>query len=434
MSTSARTLRYHKRINRVIPSAHPSPPQARGFLQDLSMKLNRNKRAAASRPEAHSGAEQFFGNGNLQRVMSALRLPRANVPPPGTEPGIEAGMRLPPLAGTEEAPVHIFCADYCPERAECREITDLAEFLQNHRPAWSKVRWINISGGNRMDVIGPFAEKYQLHPLAVEDVVHAAHRPKLEDYPGSEEAPGRLFIVARLVHMQGERLHDEQVSCFLGRHTLLTFQETRNGVFDSIIRRLQVPGSRLRNNDVGFLCYSLLDAIVDSYFPVLEHYSERIEETEEELLESPGRLTLQKAHGVKRGLLLLRRCIWPMREIIAQLQREKHECLSETALTYFRDVYDHCVQIIDLNETYHEIATALTETYMSVMSNRMNEVVKVLTVISTIFIPLTFLAGVYGMNMPIPENHWTWTYPVFWAVCVAIALGMVAWFRRRGWI
>ena len=137
---------------------------------------------------------------------------------------------------------------------------------------------------------------------------------------------------------------------------------------------------------------------------------------------------------MKRGLLLLPRSIWPMRELIAQLQRERHECLSDNTLTYFRDVYDHCVQILDLNETYHEIATALTETYMSVVSNHMNEVVKVLTIISTIFIPLTFIAGVYGMNMPIPENAWEWSYPVFWVICLLIAAGMLTLFRRRGWL
>lgn len=397
------------------------------------MKSNRNKGVAARKREPRPSATELFGTPRGLRLMPSLCLPKANMPPPGTAPGIEAGERR-EGAGAAEAALRIACVDYCPERAECREIADLSEFLANHRPAWSRVRWINVSGSNGLDVIGLLAEKYGLHPLAVEDVVHGAHRPKVEDYPGSEDAPGRLFIVARLVHMRDERLLDEQVSLFLGRHTLLTFQQTRNGVFDSIHRRIEVPGSRLRHNDASFLCYSLLDAIVDSYFPVLEHYSKCIEATEEELLDRPQRLTLQRAHAVKRGLLLLRRAIWPMREIISQLQREKHECLSETTLTYFRDVYDHCVQIIDLDETYHEIATALTETYMSVISNRMNEIVKVLTVISTIFIPLTFLAGVYGMNMPIPENHWAWSYPVFWMVCIAIALGMLAWFRRRGWI
>ncbi len=330
--------------------------------------------------------------------------------------------------------IRITCVDYCPEQAESREIVDLSQFLQDHRPSWSKVRWINISGSSRLELIEPFAEKYKLHPLAIEDVAYGAHRPKLEDYPGSEEAPGRLFIVARLVHMRDDRLRDEQVSIFLGRNTLLTFQETTNGVFESVYRRLETPGSWLRGNDVSFLCYSLLDAIVDSYFPVLEYYSARLDDIEEKLLHFPDQSFLRRIHAVKRGLLQLRRAIWPMREIIAQLQREKHECLSETTLTYFRDVYDHCVHIIDLNETYHEIATALTETYMSVTSNRLNEVVKVLTVISTIFIPLTFLAGVYGMNMPIPENQWSWTYPAFWLICLAIAFGMILWFRRRGWI
>jgi magnesium transporter len=369
-----------------------------------------------------------------RRRSSSLRLPKANMPPPGTAPGIEPAM---PSGGLDlmGGAVSITCVDYCPERAEQREIAQLDEFLASHRPAWSKVRWINVACGGRADIIAAFARKYQLHPLAVEDVLHAAHRPKVEDYPATEGAPGRLFIVARLVHLQEEqRLHDEQVSLFLGRNTLLTFQETRNGVFESIYRRLQAQGSRLRLNDVSFLCYSLLDAIIDGYFPVLEHFAERIEETEDELLEQPGHHTLQKAHAAKRGLLLLRRATWPMREIVGQLQRDKHECLSDTTLTYFRDVYDHCVQLIDLLETYHEVATSITESYMSVISNRLNEVLKVLTVISTIFMPITFLAGVYGMNMPIPENHWTWSYPAFWVVCLLTALGMVAWFRRRGWI
>ena len=399
------------------------------------MKFKRKKRVQAPLPNArYPRADECFDTGKTARIVPALRLPRANVPPPGTEPGEAYAQQ--PAAGAEARaePLRVYCADYCPERAEVREIADLGEFLLDHRPEWSKVRWIDISGGNRMEVIERFAAKYQLHPLAVEDVVHAAHRPKLEDYPGSAEAPGRLFIVARLVHSVDDRLFDEQVSFFLGRHTLITFQETRNGVFDSLIRRIETQGSRLRNNDASFLCYSLIDAVVDSFFPVLEHYSLRIEEIEDELVDYPQQLTLQRAQALKRGLLLLRRAIWPMREIVSQLQRDKHECVSETTLTYFRDVYDHCVQIIDLIETYHEIATALTETYMSVISNRMNEIMKVLTVISTIFIPLTFLAGVYGMNMKIPENEWEWSYPVFWMICGVIAVGMGIWFRRRGWI
>jgi len=221
---------------------------------------------------------------------------------------------------------------------------------------------------------------------------------------------------------------------FLGRNTLLTIQEAPGDAFDDVRKRIHTEGSRLRENDVSFLLYALMDATVDSYFPILEDYSERLEDLEEKLLTTAGPAVLQQLHALRRELLLIRRAAWPMRELVAQLQREKHECLSETTQTYFRDVYDHAVQIIDLVETYREIAASMMETYMSVVSNRMNEVVKVLTIIGTIFIPLTFLAGVYGMNMPIPENSWRITYLLFWIVSLAIAGGMLYWFRRRGWI
>lgn len=366
---------------------------------------------------------RWFGKVRAKPWRHPLELPKPSLP---VEP--------PAADSTAVTPLYIACMDYCPERAELQQITELDTLIDRHRPDWSRVRWINVTGGNREEVLNRFARKYHLHPLAVEDILTGNQRPKVEEYPAFEEAPGRVFIVARLAHLWEGRLQTDQVNLFLGRNTLLTFQDQRNGVFESIYKRLDYAGSRLRANDASFLCYALLDAIVDSYFPVLEHYSACIEEIEEELLDEPRRFMLQKAHAVKRGLLVLRRSIWPMRELIAQLQRERHECLSETTLTYFRDVYDHCVQILDLNETYHEIATALTETYMSVVSNHMNEVVKVLTIISTIFIPLTFVAGVYGMNMPIPENQWEWSYPAFWIVCLLIAGGMVAFFRRRGWL
>lgn len=327
-----------------------------------------------------------------------------------------------------------YCVDFCPEQCERQNITDIPAFLNHHRPDWSKVRWINLAAGDNPEIVEMLAGKYQLHPLAIEDVVQGTQRPKVEDYPGSPDSPGRLFIVARIVQKQGEHLHNEQVSIFLGRTTLLTFHAGHGALFNSIHHRLNSNASRLRTNDASFLCYSLLDTIVDDYFPLLETYSERLEAAEEELMNHPVHNTLKELHTLKRELSQIRRTIWPMREIVAQLQRDKHECLSETTLTYFRDLYDHCVQIIDLTETYHEIATAAIETYMSVMSNRMNEIMKVLTIISTIFIPLTFLAGVYGMNMPIPENHWPFTYPLFWLVCLIIAGSMLIWFHSRRWM
>ena len=359
-------------------------------------------------------------------------IPRLSMPPPGTSPGLETD-ELSARISTD-APVRVTCVDYCPEQMQIEQVTNLNNFLDRHRPVWSRVRWIQVEGLSRMETIRAFAEKYQLHPLAIEDMLIASQQPKLEDYPGSADLPGRLFIVGRIVKINGDALSSEQVSLFLGRSTLLSFQEARNPIFESIYRRIELPGSRLRTHDVSFLLHALMDAIVDSYFPALESYGECLEELDDDLRVRPDPGTLQRIHVVKRNLVLLRRSIWPMRELVAQLQRDKHECLSETTLTYFRDVYDHCAQIIDLLETYREIAAALTETYMAVVSNRMNEIMKVLTVITTIFIPLSFLAGLYGMNMPIPGNEWVGTYPVFWIVCIAIAGVMLALFRRRGWL
>lgn len=330
--------------------------------------------------------------------------------------------------------VRITCVDYSPEQVEWQEIADLPNFLARHRPAWSHVRWINVEGLAKPDVIRSLAEKYEIHPLAVEDVLHNVQRPKAEDYPGSGDHPGRLFVVARAIAADGVELRSEQVSIFLGRTTLLSFQERPGTIFASIRPRIETRGSRLRENDVSFLFYALVDGIVDGYFPVLERYSERLQNLDEEMLEQPDRATWHKVQVVKRELLLLRRAAWPMRDLIAELLRERHECLSETTRTYFRDVYDHCVQILDLVEGYREITTALSETYMSAISNRMNEIMKVLTVISTIFIPLSFLAGVYGMNMRVPENEWPGMYPIFWLICLAVAGSMVGWLRYRRWL
>ena len=360
------------------------------------------------------------------------RVPKLSMSPPGTAGGVEVEELKQRPSGPE--PVYVSCIDYAPDQIQVQDVTDIPEFLARHRPPWCRVRWINIDGLTQMDVLRAFAEKYQLHPLAIEDVMHTVQRPKVEDYPGSADQPGRLFVVARAIEQHDGQLHGEQISFFLGRTTLLTFQETHGDDFAPIRQRLQAASSRLRQHDASFLLYALLDAAVDHFFPLMESCSERLEALEEELLTHPQPDTLQKVHALKRELLLLRRVAWPMRELIAQLQREKHECLSETAQTYLRDVYDHCVQIIDLIETYREISTALSETYVSVLSNRTNEIMKVLTIMGTIFIPLTFLAGVYGMNMDIPENEWPYTYPVFWGVCVALTGGMLFWFRRRGWI
>lgn len=358
-------------------------------------------------------------------------MPRVVRPPPGTAAGIEYH-QLVRTAGAEVP--RLVCTDYAPDRIEVQEVADMAAFLAVHRPAWSHVRWIHVEGLEDRGVIRALAEKYQLHPLAIEDVLDGAHRPKVDDYPATGDLPGRLFVVARRVELAAGVPNAEQVSLFLGRNTLLSFQQTRCAAIEEVRRRLGSARSRLRGNDASFLLYALLAGIVDGFYPLLDEVSGRLEEVEEAVLTRPEPHSLQAIHQIKRDLVLVRRVAWPMRELIGQLQRERHECLSEVAQTYLRDLYDQCVQILDLVETYRDIASAVAETYVSVLSNRTNEIMKVLTIIGTIFIPLTFLAGVYGMNMPIPENGWRYSYPIFWSICLAIAGGMLWRFRRGGWL
>jgi magnesium transporter len=360
-----------------------------------------------------------------------LKLSKKN---PGAAPGLEHDeiARLPSGTGR----VNVTCIDYCPAEVAIREIDDLEDFLGHHRPAWAVVRWINVAGLSDMRVIHALATKYDLHPLAVEDVLHLSQRPKVESYGGEEyELQARLFIVTHALQLQDERLHSEQISIFLGHTTVLTFQETPGEVWDPIRQRLKTKGSRLRNNDASFLVYSLLDASIDRCFPILEHFGDHAEELEILILEQGQRDAINEIHQLKRDLLLMRRNLWPMREVVSTLQRESHECVSDATRVYLRDLYDHVIQIIDIIEIYREITSDLTETYMSVVSNRMNEIMKVLTMIGTIFIPLTFLAGVYGMNFRyLPEIDQPWAYPVFWLICLVAAGVMVVWFRRRKWM
>jgi magnesium transporter len=368
------------------------------------------------------------------RGQRGLRLPRRFKNRRGSAAGIELHDLAP--VSTQPPSVRISCTDYSPQQAAFAEVVDVPAFIAQHRPEWSAVRWINVDSLSDLGVVRALAEKYRLHPLAIEDVLHVPQRPKLQAY-GDDDAgyQARLFIIARELELREGQLHTEQVSIFVGHRTVLTFQEAPGDVWDPLRQRIRTPGSRLRQNDASFLCYSLLDAIVDEAFPILENFGDRLEGLEDVVLQRPSPQVILEIHRVKRELLLVRRAMWPMREVLSKMQREPHECFSDETRTYMHDLYDHAVQTIDIVETYRELASGLTETYMTAMSNRMNEIMKVLTIIGTIFIPLTFLAGVYGMNFEyLPEFKWRYGYVMFWGISLGLAGSMLVWFRRKGWL
>ena len=368
------------------------------------------------------------------RARRALRMARQfGKSKPGAAAGIEP--RDLPAGPALTGATRITCIDYSPERYEIQEVHDLPGFVARHRPEWAAVRWIDVDGLTDLGVVRAIAEKYHLHPLAIEDVLHVPQRPRVHAYDEASGYQARLFVIVRMLELHEGQLLTEQVSLFVGHRTVITFQEAPGDVWDPVRKRLQVGGSRLSASDASFLAYSLIDAVVDQAFPILEQLGERLELLEDMVLQQPTRESFQEIHRLKRELLLLRRAMWPMREVVQRLAREPHECFSQATQTYMRDVYDHAVQIIDILETYREMASGLTETYMTAMSNRMSEIMKLLTVIGTIFIPLTFFAGVYGMNFHhFPELEWRWGYPAFWAICLVTAGAMVAWFHRRGWL
>jgi len=348
-------------------------------------------------------------------------------------PGItvEELSELPSSAGAAK----ISCIDYAPDMVRVQEVKDVDAFLADHRPPGTAVRWINVDGLGDIKAIQALAKKYGLHPLAIEDLLNRTQRPKADAYLSAGEAQARIFILSRMLRLVDGKLSNEQISVFLGHSTVITFQEYDDGdVWDPLRERIKKTGSRLRSNDASFLAYALLDAIVDHCFPILEHYGDVLEELEERILKSADTAVFGEIHRLKREMLLVRRSVWPMRELIGSLGRESHECLSESTKVYLRDVYDHAVQIIDILETYREVAVGLSETYMSVLSNRMNEVMKVLTMISVIFIPVTFLSSVFGMNFtkfPWDVSH---AFEVFALLCLGVTLGMLAWFKRNRWI
>ncbi len=347
--------------------------------------------------------------------------------PPGTAPGT-----LIEKPALEAESLHIHLIDYNVDEIIIRDGVDPDEcraYLER-----DSVTWVHVQGQPTELVLRELGESFHLHSLALEDVLNTGQRPKVEPFDD------QLFIVMSLPLMADGIVDVQQICVFLNKNFLVSFYGGDFSLFQPIIKRLQDKGGRLRSRGPDFLLHSVLDMVIDQGFPVLESFGMQLEDVEEQILDIAGSTTLEKIHILKRELILLRRMLWPQREVINQLLRDEHELIREDTRLYLRDCYDHTIQVMDLLETYRDMTGSMLDIYLSSVSNRMNEVMRVLTVIATIFIPLTFIVGIYGMNFDrnagpwnMPELGWPYGYLLVWVGMIVLAAGMLAFFRRRGW-
>lgn len=293
------------------------------------------------------------------------------------------------------------------------------------------VSWLNIEGIHDVALIEQLGARLSLHPLLLEDILNTEQRPKVEDYGEY------LYVVVKSLAPNGgdETVKSEQVSIVLGPDFVVSLQEGQSSLYSPIRERLRTAKGRIRHMGADFLAYTLMDAIVDNYFIVLETMSDRLDVLEEKLVVNPGMKSLRLLHGMKRDMVRMMRSVWPLREVANSLQRGESALVHESTTVYLRDLYDHVVQIIDTVETLRDVVSGLIDIYLSSISNRTNEIMKVLTIIATIFIPLTFVAGVFGMNFKyMPELEWRWGYPLCLLLMFCVAMLLIIYFRRKRWI
>ncbi len=324
--------------------------------------------------------------------------------------------------------VRITLIDYDETHLEEKEIETVEEcFSFKDKPT---VTWINIDGLHQVDIIEKIGTHFDLHPLTMEDIVHTGQRPKIDDFEHF------IFIVFNMLQYD-ENINEvkaEQVSLIVGSNFVISFQEKEGDIFNLVRERIRNGKGRIRKSGSDYLAYAMIDVVVDHYFIILEKIGEDIESLEEELLTNPTPDTLQTIHNLKREMIFLRKSVWPLRDVVSTLERGDSDLISETTIIYLRDVYDHTIQVMDTIETFRDMISGMLDIYLSSVSNKMNEVMKVLTIIATIFIPLTFIAGIYGMNFKyMPELDWQWSYPVLWLVIIIVGVSMVIYFKRKGW-
>lgn len=309
------------------------------------------------------------------------------------------------------------------KRGELKELDELVIVKDN------SVKWLEITSLDNIELINQICKKFNIHPLVLEDILSEDHMPKLEDY---EEY---LFLIVEGLNLREDsELEVEQFSFILFKDLVISFQQRDSNPFETVLARMS-EGSNIRKNGADDLLYALTDTIVDNYFSVIEKIGEKIDEVEDEVLLNPQREILNEIYKLKRNLIYIRKTLWPMRNVISNLSKNEFDLIDERTLYYFRDIYDHIIQMIEIIETYRDICSGMLDTYLSSISNKTNDIMKVLTIFSTIFIPLTFIAGVYGMNFRyLPELNWKYGYASFWIISAIITGFMLRYFRRKNWL
>jgi magnesium transporter len=319
--------------------------------------------------------------------------------------------------------------DYDEAYFQEKEIKTIEEcFVFKDKPT---VTWINVDSLHQVEILEKLGECYGLHPLVLEDILNTDQRPKMEDYGEY------IYIVLKDLDYPDKinQIESEQISLILGPNFVFSFQEREGDTFNPIRERIRNNKGRIRKLGADYLAYNLLDSTVDNYFIILEKLGEKIELLEEKLVTHPTSEMLQGIHHLKREMILLRKVVWPLREVISGLIRAESSLVQESTKVYLRDIYDHTIQTIDTIETYRDMVSSMLDIYLSSVSNRLNSVMKVLTIIATIFMPLTFIAGIYGMNFKyMPELEWRWGYPVIWFVFVLIGISMLIYFKKKKWL
>jgi magnesium transporter len=325
--------------------------------------------------------------------------------------------------------IRLSIIDYDEKGLEEKELKTIEEsFIYKDKPS---ITWINIDGLHDVEIIAKIGNEFDLHPLIMEDILHTNQRPKMEDFENY------LFIVIRMLYYDKteNEIISEQLSLILWKNLVISFQESSGGIFEPVKERLRKDKGRIRKMGPDFLLYALMDTVVDNYLIVLENINERVEELEEELISRPEPGTLEAIHNFKRELIFLKKSLWPLRDLIGILERGESELIQEKTTVYFKDVYDHTIHMIDTVETYRDLVSGMMEVFLTSISNRMNEVMKMLTIIATIFIPLTFIAGVYGMNFNyMPELSWRYGYFMALLIMLMVGIVMLIWFKRKNFL